>query len=416
MPIGYTLNALNEKLNQIRRYRVGFLDFLGFAISAFVFSSLIFFERPSDFLAHISAAEELGFSNGFFTYSVFYPIQHLLSLGGYSDLLQKLSLVGICTISYGWRYLATKSYLLAPKSTTFVATILSLGLLVAMPTVDPRGLFLFDNFFDLSRFSRVLIGQTPPSVWHNSTTILLSPLAFVSAVYVLKTWADGSRRHILLASGSLLLATWAKPNFSIAFIPAALILVVVSRPCASGSRRNRVLHTLVVVLPALILLVFQYLLTFVNPVDDMEKVSYVIKPFAQWEQFTDHMLVSVLRSIFFPLVVLLVVFAKRRKVSLPLLLGWFTYGIAMSIFILFHEIYPDGSPRFHGNFGWGAIPATYLLFAVSLKEWLEVRRTGPRLKRQSMFLDFFIFGSFLVHVLVGVVYLIAISAGWMAYG
>ena len=117
---------------------------------------------------------------------------------------------------------------------------------------------------------------------------------------------------------------------------------------------------LIIAVPAVLTLFYQWYFTFLDNDLFQHPTKTIIAPFLVWQHYSPHICTSLILSIAFPLVVLIFNF---KKIDRYLLLSWLTFLVATAIFSLFAE-YPDFAS---GNFGWGCIAATYILFLFSIK-------------------------------------------------
>jgi hypothetical protein len=219
----------------------------------------------------------------------------------------------------------------------------------------------------------VYLGQLSPTVWHNPTTITALPLAIacfwvflrgVEAQGESEPGAESRRARLsldLLAGLLLAAATTAKPNFTLAFAPAAVLVRL---------RRFDPLGLAALLTPATAVLAWQYLHALLSGFAP-EGIT-LMRPLAVWSLWSPHPAVSTLVSLALPLAVL-ASSGRRCVLRGPLLAAWLVTLVAVGQFALLAE--PE--PRLgDGNYYWGVVPAVNLLFLVSAAELLAQAATG----------------------------------------
>ncbi|HEX8626776.1 MAG TPA: hypothetical protein VF755_01225 [Catenuloplanes sp.] len=238
------------------------------------------------------------------------------------------------------------------------------------------------------------LGQLPPNVWHNSTTMLLMPFAiglFWASLAYLRT---GGRRLLWIMLLLAALNVAAKPSFVFCFL-------VVFPLAALLTRRNRgeVLRAWLVTAATAVFVAAQYVYIYgtrpggPNPTNAS---GVALDPLRVWSVYSDNIPVSLLCSYFFPLVALLAGGAAIRRhpaVRYAVALA----GVGLLFFVLFKE---SGYRELHGNFIWQAVVTNYLLFLAlvgAAVPWL--RRSRFRWRQAAVVL------AFALHVAAGVHYL-----------
>ncbi|MDZ4765373.1 MAG: hypothetical protein SGI73_12540 [Chloroflexota bacterium] len=219
---------------------------------------------------------------------------------------------------------------------------------------------------------RLYIGYIGITTYHSPTMLLLKPLALLLFAFTLSA-LDGTLklnvRTALIALLWCVLATFAKPNYTLSLLPA-LGLVVVWRLFVGRRDLRRALES--VALPiwigavATAILGFQYLLQyqFIN----VDAVGIGFAPFATVWYYDASRLTNILKffmSIAFPLAVTGLYWRTIRR-DFVVGFSWLTFGMGAAQMYLLTEV---GARAAHGNFWWGAQITLFLLFIVAL-EWL----------------------------------------------
>jgi hypothetical protein len=187
-----------------------------------------------------------------------------------------------------------------------------------------------------------------------------------------------------------------KPNFFLCF--------VVVFPLAALIRYRLQKEFFLCLIPPFVggvLLVLQYVAIFqlgAYGYGKPEESGVAIVPFAWWSLYTKNILVSFLLSAAFPLAYLIFYFkrvASEQFVYYAYLL--FAFGVIIMIFLT-----ETGVRETHGNFQWGAVAGSYILFfAVAL----DFARHALQTKALNL-KDKIIAAIFALHVASGWLYLV----------
>ncbi|MDO6444986.1 hypothetical protein Q4493_04275 [Colwellia sp. 1_MG-2023] len=245
--------------------------------------------------------------------------------------------------------------------------------------------------------SNYYLGQIPPNVWHNSTTILVMPfslaLFFLSYLQLIKP----SNKRISTLVILCLLNILIKPSYFFVFAMVFPLLLLKTFKFNNAMWRN-LIPVFIGTLTTLILYYLIYSLSYGNQYAD--KASIIIKPFSVWSYFTPNILYSLVASLVFPIIY---IGFYWRDVFKNLLLQYATisYLVAISLTALLSE---TGAREYHGNFFWQSTICSYILFLVTTLLFVEkVAFSGLKPLKNKVIL-----GAFLLHFLAGIAYLIKI--------
>jgi len=210
---------------------------------------------------------------------------------------------------------------------------------------------------------RLYLGELSPNVWHNSTVICLFPFAIMLFSQTIHCVKEGfTFKNSLIVALLVIINALIKPSYLFAYccLPVAYYLYF-------GFRKELVIICVLIgIVIAIIGVETAYL--FFQESDpyafktENTKNGIEIDPFYTWDLFSFNMPLSFFSSLLFPLAFLLF-YKKSLKNNFALGFAWITFLAALTIFIFFSE---SGYRKMHGNFMWTVIPATYLLFAVTL--------------------------------------------------
>lgn len=219
------------------------------------------------------------------------------------------------------------------------------------------------------QFPYIYRGQFSPTVWHNPTTILLIPMA-LGIFYCLRPDDVPRQRKLVLAAILLALSVLLKPNFALALIPAMFLAFLLRY----FTRRELIITTL----PSVCILGWQFLRTYTQTSSAVSSVytnHVIFSPMTVFTYFSKIPVGSCLVSFAFPLCFYFC-YKSKVKFKKTYAMTWLILLTALAEFILLAE--SDGSKILYtGNFLWGTVPATYLLFLVSFTELLHIKEPRP---------------------------------------
>jgi hypothetical protein len=374
-----------------------FLGFiLVFSISLAVFFNTFYWSewqaRPlfvgSDLPAHTRFIIKFAQEQSFPAYSAWYFLVYALS--GFSESFKVLAGVSIVLLSLlvSTKYTLTYQILSQSKSSSVLVALVSIGLIVVMPLMSyyscsglPEGSVCVDSF-------HFYLGNVSPNQWHNSTLILAMPVNLFLFYFTVKNIHSQSGLMFLWMGLIGFLAALCKPNYAFGFLPVIcgtiLWLSLKNKQFFAGIYR-----CVLVGLPTSLVLAYQWYSTFVSAGGVFQGGTTIFAPFMVWGAYSPHIALSLLLSISFPLLVLLLFI---KKVDLSLTLSWLVFIVAAMVTSLFAE-----APSWQsGNFFWGAIASNYILFVFSM---LFLLKQPNSWKTQC---SYFLFA---LHVLSGSVFL-----------
>jgi hypothetical protein len=212
----------------------------------------------------------------------------------------------------------------------------------------------------------------PMNMFNNPTLTVLKPFALLAFQGLLKWAVDAPKRRWLAILGvaiAVAAATLTKPNYTMALLPAVVLLL--GYGLIKPLRLNRALIIGGIIIPAIAVLGWQYFRTYAPGAPTILYTAQTpgrieLAPLAlfsplYWDLTIRQLLAGLAASIVFPLIVYLVYFKSARR-SLTLNLAWVIFLIGQSVAYLFIEI-PYQST---GNMTWGGRITLLVLFTVSL--------------------------------------------------
>jgi hypothetical protein len=242
------------------------------------------------------------------------------------------------------------------------------------------------------RVSEFYIGQFTGNVWHNSTTIMLVPLALLQfrySLHLLNNYQSSTSYKLILVT---VLANLVKPNFFLCYAAVfPLFLFYMNAYRLNG----RFFLSLIHIFAGVLVLVFEYLVTYQG---SDHSAGLLIAPFRVWDHYTGNKLLALVSSLLFPLLYVFL-FLKRVLREMELLYAWLLYSCGLAIFILFCE---SGTRMYHGNFIWQMVPCTLVLFMVSLVSW------SRHMFKWFHWKNLLCLSAFSLHVMAGPAYIVKI--------
>ena len=223
------------------------------------------------------------------------------------------------------------------------------------------------------------LGYIGVNVLHNPTMLLVKPLAFVWflwGVYAIRDRSgsddarvpkspDSTSWTTICGVGMLgILATLAKPSFSICIVPALAFMTLWQIMTGRSALLRCKLLFFGTIFPATLILMGQFFWQYGQPKQVTSGPTYSIafQPLGAVRSWSEHVLWKGWLSIVFPLIVTLL-FPKSVWQSIRLKLAWLVFFISASQFYLLSEEGREGN----GNFTWGAQIALFILFISCLE-------------------------------------------------
>ncbi len=352
-------------------------------------------DYPSDLPAHISAALVGDF------YSINSPLLRLFHwLNGYSAIASYLSGIVVLTMWAGAWMIKTLLQINHPDANLDISRIF----VVAAPLVFLCSIYLpgFYGVFYYVAENHVTDFTQP---WHNSTYLLMRLFSLAAMTYYFKIQSGYLQKP--LPTGwiafllSLTLVNAAKPNFFIAFAPAALCFFVYDL-IKSGNLKRIVWFGIPFLLSCSVLLLQAGALYSGGGEGDQSGIEISTRLFKQVLQngiFLPHIVAGTTFVLF---VTLLCIVHREGKRSL-----WFGWTAYFFSFLTRWFLMETGPRANHGNFTWGAKGIAYLLACICLERLIDLKL------RKKISVNAFLVACLLLLLMVGsgVVYFVKLSQG-----
>ncbi len=235
---------------------------------------------------------------------------------------------------------------------------------LAVPLILFVGPINFDAPFVL------LSAYVYPNTPHNPTVNFLRPFALgIILCLILLLNRITNRRGVVVAAMAVLtiLATLAKPSFTLPLLPAACLIVAFTFLRPLLLKRWEIVAGIII--PAVLVLGWQYLITYGPEQAKLyasdEKAGLVLAPFdlyvTYWEIPAEQLLPQFLVSLLFPMVVYVIYFREALK-DIALNIAWLVFLGGQSMAYLFIEV----PARRDGNMTWSGRITLFILFVVTL--------------------------------------------------
>jgi hypothetical protein len=303
----------------------------------------------SDVMAHFEISRDLISQGQWLSYSAYYPIIYILTMGGQENLAQLSSfllLMILTGIKAGTALHFARRWLPQER----LAQLVALTYTFAMPIVNP---FRPDD---------VYLGQFSANVWHNSTTILASIFVLPAFWFGLQALEKGGRRTSIFFMLSLLGLVASKPSFALTLGPTlAVVALWQAWKYHDSGGVNRLVALGTASIPAAILILAQYIIVFQQETMFVDRTT-VFAPFEVWTMFTNNIPFSFLSSLVGPAIVIWALGIRRFFADKFLVISMLTFVVALLQYVLLAEAAVNGDFLYEGNWTWAVIPALAVVF------------------------------------------------------
>ncbi len=266
---------------------------------------------------------------------------------------------------------------------------------------------------------RDYLGVFSPNPFHNATYMAARPFAVLAFFQYAKLldcyeqgysgkWKGGEQgvdlQSYLLFAGSLLLATMAKPSFTIVLLGAAGLIMLYRLFRSKFQNFMPTLWLGLCFVPTFLDLLYQYSGVFVPKEGEVGGIGFTFGEV--WSRYCENIPLAVGLAVGFPLLVLILNFKELKKNSF-FRFSWQVYwmGFAMAFFLL-----EKGFRQWDFNFCWGYMYGIFFAFLGALVVLL--RATARREKPILLTLQWLAFGW---HLICGIYYFALIYDGIMYY-
>jgi hypothetical protein len=245
---------------------------------------------------------------------------------------------------------------------------------------------------------RLYLGYFSPNPYHNPTYVLFRPFVIMTIYGVVDNlFAKWNWKQVGIMILMILCATLAKPSFTITFLPAIGLLIVLFN-LKQFSKINWLYIILPVGLTSTIMLGSQYFINYSGYWGD----QIILAPFKAILSYVPNVpliLLFGLLSILFPLLVSIFYWKKNsNKVSFQLV--WLNFLVALVLGYVVGEKVNLGS----NNFAWGIMIAVFLLFVEAIIIFGKEIYTNGLRKSFRSWKALTLSGVLILHLTCGIVY------------
>lgn len=423
------------KTDQKRQKRDNCIDIIVFALLflAASFLTLKLFHRQalgspetgyhSDMKAYI--LEMQGLDSGYrFPYPILFKLGALIHLFTGPELAMALATMLLNSLAILLTKLALNRLTLRPLADSMPKCRWAAGVLVSLVSVSlffvsmlfpPSGIYLPGIKFNY-------VGVFSPNPFHNATYMAARPFAILAFLWYARLlpeyekgfhgkWSLRGRTgegvdlsDYVLFSVFLLLATLAKPSFTIVLVGAAG-LIMVYRLLKSGFRNFLPTIQLgLCFLPTFADLLYQFKGVFVPEEGAEGGIGFCFGEV--WGLYCDNIPLALCLAAGFPILVLILNYKELKKNTLYRF-SWQIYAMGFAMAFLLYE---KGFRKPDFNFSWGYMYGIFFAFVGALIVLLQATA-----RRKKPFLLAVQWGAYLWHAACGVYYFWGIFQGKMYY-
>jgi hypothetical protein len=369
---GHNNDNANRRSHKMAEY-ISYWGIAIFLISLLIFTEIIHLGIKTDIQGHIGILIDV------INKVLPHPGNFLYYLTVYTIALFSTNFYTLCTASIITLSLAvTAKYVIAHRFAIsyYQGLDISFDKMIPVPLLCMFSIFAFSlptsNILNLSQITpgEWYLGQIPPNVWHNSTTIFLMPFALLLFWISYKQFVLPTKYRILAITILCILNIVIKPNFYFVFCLMYPLMLFKS----FGLKKEFWLNLIPLVIGSILLAVQYYLIYKLGFTSIGEEKSGVgIGLFTVWSILSTNIVLSLLASILFPLAFLCVYWRDLLK-NMLLQYAFLSFFIAVIIFCVLIE---TGPRLFDGNFFWQCVVCNYILFlVVSLMFYEKIRSLG----------------------------------------
>ena len=248
------------------------------------------------------------------------------------------------------------------------------------------------------------IGKIPPTVWHNSTTIVLFPFALL--LFYKQYQSIISKKplrwtSILVTSLLVLLNAFAKPSFLLVYIPVTSFFLIKN---IGKEQLCTILIKLMPIILGTVIVSSYFVILYILGGNDLNEPTHSISLSIPFEVYTKRTPIfyfpfSLILTFTFPITFYLL-YPNQLYTTLT------KYSLSLTVLgILISKVVIENGPRkFDGNFYWQNVICCYLMVIVTLMSLFSQSQKTAISRRNKKILSF----VFSIHVVSGIVYLLKI--------
>lgn len=246
---------------------------------------------------------------------------------------------------------------------------------------------------------RQYIGYINGNPFHNPTYTLMKPFAIFFFIFTINSlYKKVGWKEVLLSGLILFLASIAKPNFTLSFIPS-VGFVAIFLNFKRLKELNWKFFTISIVFVSLFALITQYIIMYSGTRGD----RVLFSPFTAIMAYLPDLptiIGSILLSIVFPILIIIVYWKKvKNQLSLTLVLVNFVISFVISYSFM------EQVDMLSLNFLWTIMFATFLLFMESIRIFVQEGILEFQNNNHKIMVKHIILGSvLLLHLVCGILF------------
>ncbi len=246
---------------------------------------------------------------------------------------------------------------------------------------------------------RQYIGSINGNPFHNPTYTLMKPFAIFFFIFTINSlYKKVGWKEVLLSGLILFLASIAKPNFTLSFIPS-VGFVAIFLNFKRLKELNWKFFTISIVFVSLFALITQYIIMYSGTRGD----RVLFSPFTAIMAYLPDLptiIGSILLSIVFPILIIIVYWKKvKNQLSLTLVLVNFVISFVISYSFM------EQVDMLSLNFLWTIMFATFLLFMESIRIFVQEGILEFQNNNHKIMVKHIILGSMLLlHLVCGILF------------
>lgn len=261
---------------------------------------------------------------------------------------------------------------------------------------------------------RIYRGQDSPNPWHSPTQIMVKPFAlliFWMTIRIYQRCREGnwprkayeSRGEAALYTILITLSVYAKPSFFQAIVPALGLLMIIDLIRSRGKSFLCDFKVAAAYIPGAILTVMKFVDSFFTEAENGMEIAFL----AVWSHNSTCIPLSILLLYGFPLFVM-IVDRKRFFKQVDGQLSLSMIAVSGAMYALLAE---TGERRYHGNFSWAWGVTAFLVWSITLKEFLHLMSSDELSQREYNIAAYGGWTLLGLHLMTGIVYFVTIVTG-----
>lgn len=359
----FPLNNIKSNFQKFEPKTISRVSFAVYILISFcIFYTIIYTRIGTDLQLHIKLLKDHLSQASFPNPPLYYFFIYILDIVFPSDF--KLSTVLVLTLASSFKYLLVEKYIskgnIQNDQFNFVKTFFVFSLMFLAPII----LYPLDG-------TRWYLGKFTSTIWHNSTTILMFPIAILMFMKCLELLRSVDNRKLIFIFFLGVLLILSKPSFLFALIPTLPLLYIIKT-----RRINKGFFKIMAVMGLILALIFIQK-SLIYDKSELDKVVYngeestvIVAPFKVWLYWANNPLLSIISS--FALLAFIV--SSNFKLMIKNIEFKFASLLLVASLGIYFSLAENGPRMFHANFFWQVPVAFLICYMVVIKIYLRYLR------------------------------------------